>query len=87
MSNSCRETAVAIKGMFDFRCEDGHITERFISYEVTECECGTCSKPALKQLSTPTIYLEPFSGLHPSASDRWARNRIEKQKQEQKQNA
>ena len=77
---------MAIKGMFDFRCEDGHITERFVSYEVTESECETCGKPAFKQLSAPTIYLEPFSGLHPSASDRWARNRAEKQKQEQKRN-
>lgn len=87
MSSYCRETAMAIKGMFDFRCEEGHITERLVSYEVTECECETCSKPALKQLSAPTIYLEPFSGLHPSASDRWARNRAEKQKLEQKQNS
>jgi hypothetical protein len=73
--------------MFDFLCEEGHLHEHFVSYEVTEVACKDCSKPALKQLSAPTIYLEPFSGLHPSASDRWARNRAEKQKLEQKQNS
>jgi hypothetical protein len=73
--------------VFDFLCEDNHLHEHFVSYEVTEVSCETCSKPALKQLSTPTIYLEPFSGLHPSAADRWARNRAEKQKLEQKQNS
>lgn len=73
--------------IFDFLCEEGHLHEHFVSYEVTEVSCKDCSKPALKQLSAPTIYLEPFSGLHPSASDRWARNRAEKQKLEQKQNS
>jgi hypothetical protein len=73
--------------VFDFLCEEGHLHEHFVSYEVTEVSCETCSKPALKQLSAPTIYLEPFSGLHPSAADRWARNRAEKQKLEQKQNS
>jgi hypothetical protein len=73
--------------VFDFLCEEGHLHEHFVSYEVTEVACKDCSKPALRQVSTPTIYLEPFSGLHPSASDRWARNRVEKQKLEQKQNS
>jgi hypothetical protein len=73
--------------VFDFRCESGHLHEHFVSYEVTEVPCKDCSKTALKQVSTPTIYLEPFSGLHPSAADRWARNRAEKQKLEQKQNS
>jgi hypothetical protein len=73
--------------VFDFLCEEHHLHEHFVSYEVTEVSCETCSKPALKQLSAPTIYLEPFTGLHPSAADRWARNRAEKQKLEQKQNS
>ena len=73
--------------MYDFRCEDGHITERLVSYEITECVCETCSKTAFRQLSAPTIYLEPFSGLHPSASSKWEKKRAEKLKQEQKQNA
>lgn len=73
--------------VFDFLCEEGHLHEHFVSYEVTEVSCETCSKSALRQISAPTIYLEPFTGLHPSAADRWARNRAEKQKLEQKQNS
>jgi hypothetical protein len=73
--------------VFDFLCEEGHLHEHFVSYEVTEVACKDCSKPALRQISTPTIYLEPFSGNFSAAADRWARNRAEKQKLEQKQNS
>lgn len=73
--------------LFDFLCEEGHLQEHFVSYEVTEVTCKTCSKPALKQLSAPTIYLEPYSGIFVSAADKWVKKRAEKQKQEQKQQA
>lgn len=72
--------------VFDFLCEDNHLHEHFVSYEVTEVSCETCSKTALKQLSTPNIKLEPYSGIFVSAADKWARKRAEKLKQEQKQN-
>jgi hypothetical protein len=72
--------------IFDFLCQEGHLHEHFVSYEVTEVSCETCSKPALKQLSTPNIKLEPYSGIFVGAADKWARNRAEKLKQEQKQN-
>jgi hypothetical protein len=73
--------------VFDFLCEDNHLHEHFVNYEVTEVLCETCSKTALRQISTPTIYLEPFSGNFSSAADKWARNRAAKLKQEQKQNS
>lgn len=73
--------------MFDFLCEENHLQERLVSDEVTTLSCELCGKNAHKQLSAPRIYLEPFSGLHPSASDRWARNRAEKLKQERKANS
>ena len=72
--------------LFDFLCEENHLQEHFVSYEVTEVPCEVCSKPALKQISTPTIKLEPYSGIFVSAADKWARKRAEKLKQEQKQN-
>lgn len=72
--------------VFDFLCEDNHLHEHFVNYEVTKVSCETCSKPALRQISTPTIYLEPFSGTFSAASDKWARNREQKQKQEAKRN-
>lgn len=73
--------------VFDFLCEEGHLHEHFVSYEVTEVPCKDCSKTALRQISTPTINLEPFSGNFVAAADKWARNRAEKQKLEQKQNS
>jgi hypothetical protein len=73
--------------LFDFLCEEKHLQEHFVSYEVTEVSCEICSKPALKQISTPTIKLEPYSGIFVSAADKWARKRAEKLKQEQKQQA
>jgi len=72
--------------LFDYLCQEGHLHEHFVSYEVTEVSCKTCSKPALKQISTPNIKLEPYSGIFVGAADKWARNRAEKLKQEQKQN-
>lgn len=72
--------------LFDFICEDEHLQEHFVSYEVTEVPCKICSKTAFKQLSAPTIKLEPYSGIFVSAADRWVKRRAEKQKQEQKQN-
>lgn len=73
--------------MFDYLCEEGHLHEHFVAYEATDVLCKTCSKPALRQISTPTIYLEPFSGTFSGAADKWARNRAAKQKLEQKQNS
>lgn len=73
--------------MFDYLCEEGHLHEHFVAYEATDVLCKTCSKPALRQISTPTIYLEPFSGNFSAAADKWARNRAEKLKKEQKQNS
>jgi hypothetical protein len=73
--------------LFDFLCKEKHLQEHFVSYEVTEVSCEICSKPALKQISAPTIKLEPYSGIFVSAADKWARKRAEKLKQEQKQQA
>lgn len=72
--------------LFEYLCEEGHLTERLTTYEVASISCETCGKSAFKQLSAPTIKLEPYSGIFVSAADKWARKRAEKLKQEQKQN-
>jgi hypothetical protein len=72
--------------MFEFKCENSHVTERFVDETVKIVECSDCSADAQKILSACGIYLEPFSGLHPSAYDRWNRVRAEKLAQEKKQN-
>lgn len=62
------------------------MTEHFVDETVKTVQCGECGAPAEKILSACGIYLEPFSGLHPSSYDRWTRVRAEKLAQERKQN-
>ena len=72
--------------LFEFKCKNSHVTERFVDETVKTVECGECRADAQKILSAPGIYLEPFSGDHPSSYDRWNRVRAEKLAQERKQN-
>ncbi len=74
--------------LYEFKCANCHsVTEHFVDETVktvvcTECEMGS----AERIISACGIYLEPFSGLHPSAYDRWNRVRAEKLKLERKRN-
>ena len=72
--------------LFDFRCEAGHSQERLVSDEVTKLPCEVCGKDSIRVISAPRINLEPFSGIYPSATARWERNRAEKMKIERKRN-
>ena len=73
--------------LFEFECKNSHITEQFVDETVKVSQCRECDEMATRIISPTGIYLEPFSGLHPSAYDRWTRVRAEKLKQEKKQNA
>lgn len=73
--------------LFDFRCENKHNTERFVDETVTVVECCECGDVASKVITGCGIYLEPFSGDHPSSYDRWNRVRAEKLAQEKKRNS
>ena len=73
--------------LFDFRCENKHNTERFVDETVTVVECCECGDTARKVITGCGIYLEPFSGDHPSSYDRWNRVRAEKLAQEKKRNS
>jgi len=72
--------------LFDFLCEEGHSQENLVSDEVTKLTCEVCGKETQRQISAPRINLEPFSGIYPSATARWERNRAEKMKIERKRN-
>jgi hypothetical protein len=37
--------------MFDFRCENNHLTEKFIDDSVTEVECCECGDTASKVIT------------------------------------
>lgn len=76
-----------MRRMFDFLCDDGHVTERLVDDSVGSITCPECGKDAVKAVSAPTIKLEGFTGAFPDAYDRWARVRAEKLQQEKKQNS
>ena len=73
-----------MKRMFEFLCDNNHITERFIDEQERTTKCATCSKDALRIISKPRIALEGITGAFPGAADKWVRDRQEKMKQEQK---
>ena len=73
--------------LYEFKCENSHITERFVDETEKTVECSECDGKATRIVSATGIYLEPFSGLHPSAYDRWDRVRAEKLTLEKKRNA
>lgn len=73
--------------LFDFKCENKHRTERFVDETVKTVECSECGAIADKIITGCGIYLEPFSGDHPSSYDRWNRVRAEKAALEKKRNS
>lgn len=73
--------------LFEFLCENGHLQEHFVSYEITKVPCELCGKDAHRQISAPRISLDPISGDHPQATARWARQREEKRLLERKLNS
>ena len=75
------------KRLFDFFCDDKHVTEALRDDSVRTISCPICGKDAVRAVSAPSIKLEGFTGAFPDAYDRWTRVRAEKLKQEQKQNA
>ena len=73
--------------LFEFKCDNNHVTERFVDETVKDVECSECNCKAERIISACGIYLEPFSGLHPSAYDRWNRVRAEKMALDKKRNS
>jgi len=59
--------------IFEFKCSDGHISEKFIDEQVLEIECPVCSKTATRIISSPRFMLEGITGAFPTAYDQWAR--------------
>lgn len=76
-----------MKRMFDFLCDEYHESEAFVDSEVRTIKCPVCGKDSHRLVSAPQIKLEGFTGAFPDAYDKWARNRAEKLKQEQKRNS
>ena len=73
--------------LYEFRCAKDHVTEQLVDETIKVSQCRECDEMATRIISPTGIYLEPFSGLHPGAYDRWTRVRAEKLAQERKTNA
>jgi hypothetical protein len=72
--------------IFDFKCEESHVTEAFVDYETTTIPCH-CGKDAGRIISPVRVSLDGTDPVYVSAYDRWAKRHEDKQKQEAKQNA
>lgn len=70
--------------MFDFKCEEGHITERLVGYETTEVECSVCSKVAKRIVSPVRISLDGTDPVYVVAHEKWAKKHEEAAKIERK---
>lgn len=70
--------------MFDFKCEEGHITEKYIGYETVEVECSVCSKLASRIVSPVRISLDGSDPVYVSAHEKWAKKHEDAAKAERK---
>jgi hypothetical protein len=73
-----------MRRMFEFVCEDGHISEALVDDTVRELACRACGKHSTRIVSVVRSKLEGISGAFPSAYDAWERKRSEKLAQERK---
>ena len=76
-----------MRRMYEFQCEDSHISETLVDQETREIPCKECGKPATRIVSAVRMELEPFTGSFPTAYSAWNRKRAEKLAIEKKQNA
>ena len=70
--------------LFDFKCENGHTSERFVSSDTKEVDCNECGLLAVKQLSSFGTWTEKRDG---TSSDNWVKKREQKMAIERKANS
>ena len=73
--------------LFDFKCEDGHISEQLANRDTTELHCSQCPKLSKRIVSPVRVGLDPISGDFPGATAKWMKNRQQKIQQERKANS
>ena len=59
--------------LFEFRCSNNHIEERFVGDTLLSLECSKCGEQAQRIISSVRSKLEGWSGAFPTAYDRWGR--------------
>lgn len=75
-----------MKRIFEFMCDDAHVSEALTDDSVRVWPCVHCSKDATRIISKPRVKLEGITGDFPTAYDAWERKRTEKLAIERKQN-
>ena len=73
-----------MRRIFDFKCPDGHVFEKFVDVEEKKLPCEFCNKVSTRIVSFAGPVLDPISGDFPSATRRWSLNRQQKIKAERK---
>jgi hypothetical protein len=73
-----------MKRIYDFRCPEGHVIEKYIDSDIQNVSCEICKQESARVVSCRGLLLDPISGDFPSATMRWARDRQVKIKAERK---
>lgn len=73
-----------MKRIYDFRCPEGHVFEKYIDTDIQNVPCEICKQESTRVISCRGILLDPTSGDFPSTTMRWARDRQVKIKAERK---
>ena len=73
--------------ILEFKCEEGHVNERFVEDDCTHILCLDCDKIAKRIVSAVRSKLDPISGDFMGATRQWAKNREQKLQQERKANS
>ena len=73
-----------MRRMFEFVCEENHLSEALVDDTVRELTCWACGKQATRIVSVVRSQLEGITGAFPSAYDAWERKRSQKLAQERK---
>jgi hypothetical protein len=68
----------------DFKCESGHVTERYIDSETEMIPCNSCEKIARRIVSFGTIILDGTDPSLPGAWNKWATIREKRHQQNAK---
>ena len=58
--------------VYDFRCDNGHVTEEFVESSVTASRCG-CGADSTRMVSAPSFHLNGSDGSFPGAHMKWVR--------------
>ena len=69
-----------MRRLFDFKCDNGHVNEKFVDVETAEVQCPDCDLIARKIVTPVTI----SGGDSWKETRKWAKNREKQIKYERK---